>query len=220
MIILRNTHLLSTPVRTWEWLRNRTRRNLPLTGIDSPFSMTCSYWGVGSWQCQVQNFWSWWTHWRWERSALPCGPCLTFTSARRLWNSYFTIADCVVYIVDTADVERLPESKKELSVRFTLSWATHNAEPTHDFFSLRLCCLVRNYKMCLSLFWVTRSTRVILVRRSSRAFSALPTPPAKESRPFKANDPSKCSCAVFFNAADMVMVSLLLGCSQTNSYAW
>uniref|UniRef100_A0A7S4MFX0 Uncharacterized protein n=1 Tax=Vannella robusta TaxID=1487602 RepID=A0A7S4MFX0_9EUKA len=36
------------------------------------------------------------------------------TEARRLWNSYFTIADCVVYIVDTADVERLPESKKEL----------------------------------------------------------------------------------------------------------
>merc|ERR1719498_314533 len=36
------------------------------------------------------------------------------TEARRLWNSYFTIADCVVYIVDTADVERLPESKQEL----------------------------------------------------------------------------------------------------------
>lgn len=34
--------------------------------------------------------------------------------ARNLWKEYFTIADCIVYIVDSADRERFPEAKKEL----------------------------------------------------------------------------------------------------------
>jgi GTP-binding protein SAR1 len=41
-----------------------------------------------------------------------------FIKARRLWNDYFAIADCIVYIVDTADSERFEESKNELNVRF------------------------------------------------------------------------------------------------------
>ena len=34
--------------------------------------------------------------------------------ARRLWNEYFAIADCIVYIIDTADKERITEAKREL----------------------------------------------------------------------------------------------------------
>jgi len=34
--------------------------------------------------------------------------------ARRIWRDYFPTADCMVFIVDTTDHTRIPESKKEL----------------------------------------------------------------------------------------------------------
>lgn len=39
-------------------------------------------------------------------------------AARKLWTTYFEQVDAVVYLIDCADVERFPEAKKELDVRF------------------------------------------------------------------------------------------------------
>ena len=44
-------------------------------------------------------------------------------SARKIWDRHFTDVDAIIYLVDAADRERIPEAKRELDVRGKLCFA-------------------------------------------------------------------------------------------------
>lgn len=44
-------------------------------------------------------------------------PLLPLLSARKIWDRHFTDVDAIIYLVDAADRERIPEAKRELDVR-------------------------------------------------------------------------------------------------------
>lgn len=62
--------------------------------------------------------------------------CITFvllSLARRIWKDYIPEVDGIVFIVDSQDIDRFPESKAELNVRNQLDFlATEEPTVTDD----------------------------------------------------------------------------------------